>query len=314
MWFHPHLNGEVPNVRQPLLLQYYNDLPDRKAGDSSRQAAHRIRRGLNRFKKSVEGRYQEASLERLLVCANPEVRQAAVLALALRLHECQRVLAARLHDEDPIVSELAADSLWSVWFRAETKENNLELQRLMRLRVDEDRAADVLAGFRALIDKARVSPRPTISAPSSVFAWGFREGRRRLRKNAPPQPVPLRRRQWVGPVLHEAEKAARPPCAPYRRANRINPHLDGVKQVIDSLERMLAKRGRSCGDKISAVVLRPFASRSNALARKKTQKGCRNHLARRRLGHAYAATPATPMLKRASPVGSGTAASSPTTV
>ena len=57
---------------QPLLLKYYNDLPDRKPGDSLRQAAHRIRRGLNRFKRSVDERYNQASLERLLVCPNSE--------------------------------------------------------------------------------------------------------------------------------------------------------------------------------------------------------------------------------------------------
>jgi Tfp pilus assembly protein PilF len=39
------------------------------------------------------------------------------------------------------------------------------------------------------------------------------------------------------------QKKLRAALRMYRRANRINPNLDGVKQVIDSLERMLGEKG-----------------------------------------------------------------------
>jgi len=231
-------------VRQPLLLDYFNDLPDRKAGDSSRQAAHRIRRGLNRFKKAVEGRYNEASLERLLFCPSPEVRQAAVLALGLTgTMKMNPYLAYRLHDEDPIVSELAADALWSVWFRADTNENNQELQRLMKLKVDEDSAIQVLAGFRALIEK---SPRFAEAYNQRAIVY-FRLGD--LAKSIADCEKVLRLNPYhfgaAGGLAQcfMKQKKLRAALRIYRRANRINPNLDGVKQVIDSLERMLGEKG-----------------------------------------------------------------------
>jgi tetratricopeptide (TPR) repeat protein len=231
-------------VRQPLLLQYYNSLPDRRAGDSSRQAAHRIRRGLNRFKQNVEARYNEASLERLLVCPNPEVRQASVLALGLTGSiKVNASLAMRLHDEDPIVSELASDALWSVWFRADTKENNLELQRLMRLRVDEDTADGVLAGFRALIEKtprfAEVyNQRAIVYFRLGDLAKAIADCEKTLRLN----PYHFGAANGLAQCFMK-QKKLRAALRTYRRANRINPHLDGVKQVIDSLERMLGEKG-----------------------------------------------------------------------
>jgi tetratricopeptide (TPR) repeat protein len=231
-------------VRQPLLLQYYNELPDRKAGDSSRQAAHRIRRGLNRFKKEVEARYNEASLERLLVCPDPEARQAAVLALGLTgSMTVNASLSARLHDEDPIVSELAADALWSVWFRADAKENNLELQRLMRLRVDEDAAAEVLGGFRALIDKAprfaeAYNQRAIVYFRLGDLTKAIADCEKTLRLN----PYHFGAANGLAQCFMK-QKKLRAALRSYRRAIRINPHLDGVKQVIDSLERMLGEKG-----------------------------------------------------------------------
>jgi len=231
-------------VRQPLLLQYYNELPDRKVGDSSRQAAHRIRRGLDRFKKSVARRYHEATLERLLVCSNPAVRQAAVLALGLGgSMNVNAALAARLHDEDPIVSELAADSLWSVWFRADSKEHNLELQRLMRQRVDGDTASGVLAGFRALIDKAprfaeAYNQRAIVYFRLGDLAKAIADCEKTLRLN----PYHFGAANGLAQSFMR-QKKLRAALRSYRRANRINPHLDGVKQVIDSLERMLGEKG-----------------------------------------------------------------------
>ena len=52
-----------------------------------------------------------------------------------------------LKDEDSEVRQLAADALWGLWFRADSEENNQELQRLVRLR-DREKA---LAGLDRLI-------------------------------------------------------------------------------------------------------------------------------------------------------------------
>ncbi len=231
-------------MRQPLLLQYYHDLPDRKASDSARQAAYRIRRGLHRFKKGVASRYNEGTLARLLACPNSEARQAAVLALGLiGTMRVNALLAARLHDDDPVVCELAADALWSVWFRAESKENNQELQRLMRLHVEADSAIDILAGFRASLTKRRGSPRRTINARSPISGWVIWQSRSRTaRKCLRLNPYHFGAASGMAQCFMK-QKKLRAALRTYRRANRINPHLDGVKQVIDSLERMLGEKG-----------------------------------------------------------------------
>lgn len=231
-------------MRQPLLLHFYDELPDRKASDTSRQAAHRIRRGLNRFRKDVAENYNEASLERLLVNANPEVRQSAVLAIGLLGTMCvNAALAARLRDEDPIVSELACDALWSVWFRADGRENNQELQRLMRLRINEDSAASVLAGYRMLIDKAprfaeAYNQRAIVYYRLGDLARAIDDCEKVLRFN----PYHFGAASGLAQCFMK-QKKLRAALRSYRRANRINPHLDGVKQVIDSLERMLGEKG-----------------------------------------------------------------------
>jgi tetratricopeptide (TPR) repeat protein len=231
-------------VRQPLLLKYYDDLPDRKPGDSSRQAAHRIRRGLNRFKKSVAEHYNQASLERLLVCPNSEARQAAVLALGLTgSMSVSALLASRLHDEDPIVSELAADALWSLWFRADSPENNQELQRLMRLPVTGDAGREVLAGFRALLEKAprfaeAYNQRAIVFFRLGDMAKSIADCEKALRLN----PYHFGAASGMAQCFMK-QKKLRAALRSYRRANRVNPHLDGVKQVIDSLERMLGEKG-----------------------------------------------------------------------
>jgi tetratricopeptide (TPR) repeat protein len=231
-------------VRQPLLLRFYDELPDRKAGDTSRQAAFRIRRGLHRFKKNVETSYNEASVERLLNCPHHEARQAACLALGMiGSMAVNASLAARLHDEDLIVSELAADALWSIWFRADAKENNLELQRLMQLRVDDHSAARVLDGYKALIEKAprfaeAYNQRAIVYFRLGEMAQAAADCEKTLRLN----PYHFGAAGGLAQCFLK-QKKLRAALRSYRRANRINPHLDGVKQVIDSLERMLGEKG-----------------------------------------------------------------------
>ncbi len=231
-------------MRQPLLLELYQNLPDRKSGDSFRQAAQRIRRGLNRFRRDIEARYTQGTLEHLVHHPDSEVRQAAVLALGLTASmSANQLLATRLHDEDPIVSGMAADALWSLWFRADAKENNLELQRLMQLRVDQHSERDVLAGFDALIAKA---PRFAEAYNQRAVVY-FRLGD--MAKSAADCEKTLRLNPYhfgaAGGLAQcfMKQKKLRAALRIYRRANRINPNLDGVKQVIDSLERMLGEKG-----------------------------------------------------------------------
>src|SRR5262245_28890466 len=116
-------------MRQPLLVQWYNAMPQRRSGERARIWNQRFRQALQDFRRQVQEKYLEATLENLLAWADAEVRQAACLALGLTgTMNANASLAQRLHDDDPVVSKLAGDALWSIWFRADTAENNQELQ------------------------------------------------------------------------------------------------------------------------------------------------------------------------------------------
>ena len=115
---------------QPLILQYYQLLPEHRFEEEASDWPRQFRKALLRYKRSVEARYNESTLERLLYSPDAEVRQAAILALGmLGSIRINQTVAHRLHDEDPTVRQLTENALWSIWFRADP-ENHQELQRL----------------------------------------------------------------------------------------------------------------------------------------------------------------------------------------
>ena len=230
---------------QPLLLQYYQLLPHQPVDDNPANWTRGFRKGLGKFKRSVEARYNEASLERLLHSGDTEVRQGGVLALGmLGSMKVNGSLAHRLHDDDPAVSSMAADALWSIWFRAETPENNDELQRLMALDADDIGTSLILAGFEQLIRKAprfaeAFNQRAVFHFRNGDYARSILDCEKTLRVN----PYHFGAASGMGQCFMK-QKKLRAALRIYRRANRINPRLDGVKQVIESLERMLGEEGK----------------------------------------------------------------------
>ena len=140
---------------QPLLLVYFQELPHTPAEGNVADWVQRCRSKLHKFKQKVESRYSEGTLERLLTWHQAEVRQAATLALGfVGTIRVNGIIACRLRDEDTIVRQLAADAMWSLWFRADSHENNQELQRLMRLDPHDENVNEILAGFAHLIGRA----------------------------------------------------------------------------------------------------------------------------------------------------------------
>ncbi len=228
-------------MRQPLLLQYYQLLPDH-AGAAG---APTFRKGLGKFKRAVEARYNEGTLERLLEAPDAEVRQAAVLALGLLGSLAVNAsLARRLHDEDPTVRALADEALWGVWFRGDNADHSEELQRLIRLRVAEQTAASVEAAFTALIRKA---PR-FAEAYNQRAVFYFRRGNLAkaiadCEKVLKLNPFHFGAASGLGQCFLR-QKKLRAALRTYRRAARINPNLDGVHEAITSLERMLGEEGK----------------------------------------------------------------------
>src|SRR5262249_6608697 len=107
-------------MSMPLLLEYFRELPQRRADEKTSEWSRRFRRGLQQFHRLVAGRYSEGTLHRLLRSAEAEVRQAAVVALGMcGSMTMSQALTRMLHDDDPRVRQFADDALWSIWFRAD---------------------------------------------------------------------------------------------------------------------------------------------------------------------------------------------------
>ncbi len=230
---------------QPLLLVLFQELPHRPTDADSSEWTHRFRRKLHKFQQKVEARYNEATLERLLTSSNADIRQAAVLALGLiGTIKVNPALAGRLRDEDPAVCQLATDAMWSLWFRADTKENNQELQRLIRLDPDKEGLEDILMGFEELLARTPTfaevyNQRAILLFRTGNFAKAIQDCEKVLRLN----PYHFGAASGMAQCFMKLKKL-RAALRSYRRAHRINPQLEGVREAIVSLEQILGEEGK----------------------------------------------------------------------
>jgi tetratricopeptide (TPR) repeat protein len=232
-------------VVQPLILQYYQLLPEHRLEEEPAEWPRQFRKSLLKYKRAVEARYNEATLERLLQSQLAEARQAAILALGMigSIYTNPNV-AKSLHDEDPIARQLAEHALRSIWLRADSPENNRELHRLMELVAQDDNADEILAGFDALILKAprfaeAFNQRAIFHFVRGDYARAIRDCEKTLRLN----PHHFGAAAGMGQCFMK-QKKLRAALRSYRRANRINPNLDKIRETILSLERMLGEDKR----------------------------------------------------------------------
>ncbi len=227
-------------MREPLLLKFYRNLPERHSTETASDWAQRFQAGLNRFKRAVRIRYTEGTLEKLLDSADAEVRQAAVLAVGLMgTMRLNRAVAHRLHDEDSVVRRLAGEALWSLWFRGDTPEHNRELQRLMRLRLEDAGADAILERYQRLLAQAphfaeAFNQRAILYFRMNDVDRAVADCVMVLRLN----PCHYGAASGLAQCYMKQRKF-RAALRAYRRAYRLNPNLEGVQQAIESLERML---------------------------------------------------------------------------
>jgi tetratricopeptide (TPR) repeat protein len=242
---HNFLSHKGVIVVQPLILQYYQLLPDHHPEDEPADWPRQFRKTLAKFRRSVEARYFESTLDRLLSSPDPEVRQAAILALGMTGSIKVNASVARcLRDEDPTARQLASDALWPIWQRADQPENVHELRRLMHLVASEGSPEEVQAGFEALIRKSpryaeAYNQRAIFHFQRGDYAPAINDCEKALRLN----PCHFGAACGMGQCFMK-QKKLRAALRIYRRANRINPNLDNVRDAIQSLERMLGEEGK----------------------------------------------------------------------
>jgi tetratricopeptide (TPR) repeat protein len=225
-------------VSTSLLVEYYGQIPE---GRSEGKPKMTRKEAVEVFKHRVMERYTEGTLMRLLDGADSRSRRAALLALGLMgsMDACSAI-AARLRDEDRDVAQMAADTLWTLWFRADSPANNDELQRLARVR-DRQKA---LAGLDALILPApefaeAYNQRAIVHFRLKQFDRSIADCERVLHLN----PYHFGAQAGLGQSYLQMRKH-RAALKAFRAALRLNPNMDGVAETIRALENALGEEGR----------------------------------------------------------------------
>ena len=116
-----------------LLVEMFERLPEFRSGDDEDLWVAGVQAAIREFRDGVRERYTEGTLQRLLGAAEVKARRAAALAIGLTGTPASvPAMAEALHDDDQLVRRFAADSLWELWFRAGTPDQNWRLQQAIR--------------------------------------------------------------------------------------------------------------------------------------------------------------------------------------
>jgi HEAT repeat protein len=229
------------DVGAPLLLEYYQQLPLRRAKDDPDRWRKRQAEAQEAFQQQVRDRYSEGTLIRLLDSPDADARRAALFALGfLGSMEANKAAAARLRDGDADVRQTAVDTLWALWFRADGEQHGRELQRLVRLR-DRDKA---VAGLDDLIRRSpgfaeAYNQRAIVAFRAKQFDRSIADCEKVVHLN------PFHFGAFAGMAqCHMQLRKHRAALKAFRAAQRINPHLDGVAETIRTLENALGEEGR----------------------------------------------------------------------
>jgi tetratricopeptide (TPR) repeat protein len=211
-------------VSNSLLVEYFQQIPE---GRTTVKPKMTRKEAIEVFKHRIAERYSEGTLLRLLHHGDNASRRAGLLALSL------------LGSMDACPG-MAADTLWTLWFRADSPENNAELQRLARQR-DRNKA---LAGITALIERApefaeAYNQRAIIYFRLKQYERSIADCEKTLALN----PHHFGAQGGLGQCFMQMRKH-RAALKAFRAALRINPHMDGVAETIRALENALGEEGR----------------------------------------------------------------------
>lgn len=223
----------------PLLLEMFERLPPLKPGDDEELWASGAQEAMREFRSEARERYTEGTLARVLHSEDARTRQAATLALGLiGTIEANAVVAAALHDDDPLVRRFAADALWELWFRGGTPEQSRLLQKAAR-------ETDPASARKTLDELIRTAPH-FAEAHNQRAIWFFKRGE--FARSADDCETVLRLNPYhFGAAAGLGQccmKLGKPRAAlrAFRTAIDINPGLEHLRDAIRALEETLDRR------------------------------------------------------------------------
>jgi tetratricopeptide (TPR) repeat protein len=193
-------------------------------------------RDLDAFRRSVDLRYTEGTLCRAAHADDVRIRRAAVLALGVGgSYACNATVARRLRDKDPATRSMAVSALWAIWFRADTPENNAELEAIQSL-IKDERHDEAIRRAGRLIERAPAfaeayNQRAIAHFLSHRFVESAADCRRALDLN----PYHFGALGGLGQCqlrLRQRTEAIRT----FRRALELQPYSDGLRETVAELE------------------------------------------------------------------------------
>jgi len=188
------------------------------------------------FQRSVVARYSEGTLTRVLQSGGTQARRAAVLALSLvGSFDVNGVVARALRDPDPAVRSLADTALWSIWFRADTPENNATLERVRAL-IQRQRLDDALELATRLIARAPKFAEAYNQRAIALFLMGrFEESASECRRVLERNPYHIGALSGLGQCylrLNQHREALKV----FRKALKLQPYSSGLREAVAALE------------------------------------------------------------------------------
>jgi tetratricopeptide (TPR) repeat protein len=225
-------------VGNALILEFYQDIPERRFEDNPLEWRIRYQAACESYRKQVGGRYNEGTLLRLLVTTEDvPTRKACLLALGLlgTMKGSNRAISDWLHAEDPDLRQLAAESLWQLWFRGAGEQAHLELQKAIRKR---DRAR-ALAALGTILEKypsfaEAYNQRAIVYFRNQEWAQAAADCQRAIALN----PQHFGALSGLGQCLVELRKT-RAALRAFRQALKIHPGLEDVEETVRALENRL---------------------------------------------------------------------------
>jgi tetratricopeptide (TPR) repeat protein len=225
-------------MRTALLVELFQQLPALPDGDFLAGRSCELQQHLERFRHGVAQKYQEGTLQRLLVDPAVQARRAALLALGLNGTMASNALVAeRLHDEEQQVRRLATDAMWNIWFRAEGDSQKRELQRLSQLK--DPRKS--LRGLNAMIQKLPHFAEAYNQRAIFYFRAGdFQKAVADCEKVLELNPFHFGAQSGMGQCLMKMKKP-RAALQAFQSALEINPELNEIADSVRTLEEKLGE-------------------------------------------------------------------------
>ena len=184
--------------------------------------------------------YTGDQITSLLHSAHADARKVAALSISLvGTTCCLHKLAPLLKDPDPMVHQLAEHAMWSIFFRSgKTPEANKELCRGTKAMNGRDFDGAMAHIARALAEDPSFAEAYNQRAIVGYLQERYEESVEDCQRAV--QHMPLHFGAWAGMGhCHAHLGRLRDAVDCYRRALSINPHLDGIPQTIQELQRRI---------------------------------------------------------------------------